>query len=275
LAGVQGVDINFTPEWMQPTSFTTVNPSVSEYQICLKCHSYYAFGTAFKGVTTISTASGVNVTDQAMEFNPQNHSAHPVMVRSNDQTGSIAPKALGVTAMTTAWNMVGNQTMYCSDCHGNDQQTSTTEPQGPHGSTAKFMLTGSGKFWPTNFRDSLWTLDDIRYNRNNWQNDLFCANCHTMFNGATFLNNAHDTPSHVGKNIPCITCHVVVPHGSKRSRLIGYDSDVQPYNYSGISVYNRLLINGFQKAAFPTGYAKNSCSTNGVCHGTQSGSYEE
>jgi predicted CXXCH cytochrome family protein len=274
LQGVRGVSPTFATEWTQPTTFTAVNPVLEENQICFKCHSYYAFGNAFNGVTNIVGPSSAYLTDQAMEFNPQNHSAHPVVVSSIAQTGSPAPKSLDVGAMTVAWNSVGNQTMYCSDCHGNDQPASSTAPQGPHGSNAKFMLTGTGKYWPTDRFDSLWSLDDIRYNRRNWQNDLFCANCHTMFNGLSFLNNAHESQKHKDLNIRCITCHVVIPHGAKRSRLIGYDSDVQPYNYSGPGQFDKLVINGFQKAVASTSYTENSCSMNGVCHGTQLGAYE-
>ncbi|MFI5253439.1 MAG: cytochrome c3 family protein [Bacteroidota bacterium] len=275
LKGVSGVTPSFAAEWTQPTIFSTINPVVQENQICFKCHSYYAFGVAIEGVTTIEGPSGQNITDQGMEFNPANHSAHPVVVSTNNQTGSLSPKSLMATQMTTTWNNVGSQTMYCSDCHGNNDQTSATAPQGPHGSNAKFILTGAGKYWPTNRLDSLWTLDDIRYNRNNWSTDLFCANCHTMYNGLSFLNNAHDTNKHKDMNMRCITCHVVVPHGSQRSRLIGYASDVAPYNYIGPG-FDQLMIIGFQKAAISTGYTVSSCSTNNpACHGVQTQVYEK
>ncbi len=277
LLGVNGVAPGSATEWTQPTTFTSMSPALQENQICFLCHSYNAFGNAFNGVTTIIGPSGVLITDQAMEFNQANHSAHPVVTTSNGQTGSHAPKALDISTMTTAWNSVGNQTMYCSDCHGNDQQTSATTPQGPHASNAKYMLTGNGKYWPTNSASSLWTLDDVRYGRNNWQNDLFCANCHTMFNGIAFFNNAHDAPDHAGLNIRCITCHIVVPHGSKRSRLIGYASDVQPYNYLGVGQFDKSVIIGFQKAIGPTAYTEGNCSTAGGCHGhdNQPGVYEQ
>jgi hypothetical protein len=95
-----------------------------------------------------------------------------------------------------------------------------------------------------------------------------------MFNGVSFGNNVHASANHQDASIKCITCHVAVPHGSKRSRLIGYASDVQPYNYSGSGIYDKLVTTGFQKANSPFGYVKASCSTDGVCHGTQTGFYE-
>ena len=274
LFGTRGISPATSTEWTQPTSFTELTTALEENQICFTCHSYYAFGFVPGGVTTIVGPSGDNITDQAMEFNPANKSAHPVQQASGAQGGSSS-SALGVSQMTAAWSSVGTQTMYCSDCHGNDQPTSTNVPAGPHGSNRKFMLTGSGKYWPKHaFDDSLWSLNDIVSNRNNWQNDLFCVNCHPMFDGLQFMNNAHRATQHQGSDVKCITCHVTVPHGSKRSRLIGYASDVQPYNYSGNGTYDRLVITGFQKAADPFSYQISSCSMNNVCHGTQIGIYE-
>ncbi len=78
---------------------------------------------------------------------------------------------------------------------------------------------------------------------------------------------------------PCVSCHVAVPHGSRRSRLIGYGSseigpaDVPPYNYSG----NSLKVSGFKKASGPNNYAESNCySTNGACSAkhTDAGGYD-
>ncbi len=274
LSGVWGLEPSSTAKWLQPTSFTRNDPAVKEYQICFKCHSYYGVGSAPTGVTTIIGPSGTNITDQAMEYNVNNYSAHPVEVGSNNQTGSYAPKALTTSQMTSTWNNVGNQTMYCSDCHGNDQPTSSTVPQGPHGSNYKYMLTGTAKYWPTNASGVLWSLYDIKYNRNNWQNDLFCVNCHPIYSGGSFKNSVHSKGAHQSSSVKCITCHVVIPHGSKRSRLIGYASDPYPYNYNGTGTYNKLVITGFRKASGPFNYSFSNCSMSGVCHWTQSNTYD-
>lgn len=276
LIGVRGITPDATAEWTQPTTFVEIPLALQENQICLKCHSYYAFGFAPNGVTNIQISpSNVSETDQAMEFNPANHSAHPVVVGSNSQTGSLMPKALSLQQMTSAWNNPGIQTMYCSDCHGNDQAASATVPQGPHASNSRYMLTGNGKYWPTNAFGTLWSLADLVNNTNNWQNDLFCANCHTLYSGGAWTNNVHAGIDHQSSTIRCITCHVTVPHGSKRSRLIGYATDVQPYNYLGAGIYDKLVITGFQKASGPQSYLVNNCSMNGACHGTQAGLYEQ
>jgi len=279
LAGEWGMAPGTATAWTQPITFTLTNPVTQENQICFKCHSYYGFGTATNGITTIIGPSGINITDQAMEFNAANKSAHPVEVALNSQSGSTTPKPLAANQLTTPWNSPGTQTMYCSDCHGNDQFTSATVPEGPHGSARKFMLKGnsvtpSAQYWPANSTGVLWTLDDVRNNKNNWQINLFCVNCHPIYSGGSFANNVHSRANHQSTTIRCITCHVAVPHGAKRSRLIGYASEPSPYNYAGVSTYDKLVIIGFRKASSPTGYSKSNCSMNTVCHGTQSGTFE-
>lgn len=281
LAGVKGVTPGSATIWTQPTTFTANDPVSAENQICFKCHSYNGFGSAPNGVTTILGPSGINITDQAMEFNSANKSAHPAQVSSNNQTGSTAPKALAVAQMTATWNSVGTQTMYCSDCHGNDQTVSTTIPDGPHGSTQKFMLKGTNQFWPTKSDGvTLWALND--FTTTGPPVGLFCVNCHPMKSGATWQNNVHREHAPSGINgggqlgstrAPCVMCHLAVPHGSKRGRLIGYTNDVAPRKYSGTGL-NTLVLLGFKKATGPNNYNKSNCySTQSGCttHWNQGG----
>jgi predicted CXXCH cytochrome family protein len=275
LQGARGVIPGYATIWTQPNTFTEVKPASQEYQICYRCHSYYAFGKVPAGVTSILGPSHIPITDQAMEFNQENRSVHPVQVSLDAQNGSFEPRRLKPFQMNEQWSSAGSQTMYCSDCHGNDQPTTSSVPQGPHGSNNKFMLTGNAKYWPTNSFENLWSLNDIKSNSKNWQNDLFCVNCHPLYDGNSFFNNVHNSTRHLDGNIKCITCHLAVPHGSKRSRLIGYASDVTPFNYLGEGVYDKLVIDGFKKAESASKYEIQYCSTTGVCHGTQSEDYEE
>jgi hypothetical protein len=259
---VWGVQPSWTSIWTQPISFTVRKPPAYndgaqyEYQICFKCHSRYGLGadndgTANDGIypsITPVTAGGI-VTDQAMEFNPNNKSAHPIAVTLNNQTGSYAPKALEAVQLKAPWNVnPGNQTMYCSDCHGSDDET--TSANGPHGSSRKYMLKGTGQYWPANSSGTLWDW-------NNMDNNLFCRNCHRL-TGSNDTFDDHDRGAH---EKPCVWCHVAVPHGSKRSRLIGYISDSSPYDYS-----NNLAVVGFKKAASWNDYDEDNCySTHSDC----------
>ena len=163
-----GVDVNST--WV-----------TREYQVCLKCHSDYAFfddngyptgsrpnlGTSLGG--TPADTNGLNqYTNQAVEFHApllhkgettasdsgagsgytaNNHrSWHPVM----DDTGRTAGvRNMSTTAFLAPWNSaIGSQSMYCSDCHGSNTGVTTvvptgTNPWGPHGSNNDFLLKGT------------------------------------------------------------------------------------------------------------------------------------
>ncbi len=271
-------------KWTQPTTFTRVDPATKEFQICMKCHSSYGLGLLAAGVSTVIGPSGSNITDQAWEYNVNNLSAHPVKVGLSSQTGSVAPKPLFSTQMTASWNAVGTQTMYCSDCHGNDQTVSATVPDGPHGSNRKFMLKGTNQYWPTKSDGTtLWALDD--FTTSGPPLGLFCANCHPMKSGTTWQNNVHmeHARSSLGgggqlgtTRVPCVTCHVVVPHGSKRGRLIGYSSDIAPYKNPGAGL-NTLVLIGFKKAASSTNYGMSDCySTQSNCNAhTNAGGYDQ
>jgi hypothetical protein len=263
---VWGVEPTWPAIWTKPVTFTERKPptytdgALYEYQICFKCHSNYGLGTVTNGVSTITGPSGTLITDQAWEFNPNNKSAHPVAVTLNNQTGSYAPAPLRSAQLKAPWNtgcnntigsyndFCGDSTMYCSDCHGADDEA--TSAKGPHGSSRKYMLKGTGQYWPTNSSGTLWDwgiMDD----------NLFCRNCHPLTGSSdTFAD--HDRAAH---DKPCVMCHVAVPHGSKRSRLIGYVSDPSPYDYS-----NNNGVLGFKKPASWNDYGEDNCySTHTDC----------
>lgn len=275
-----GIEPGSAPLWTQVTSFTLKNPAEKEYQVCFKCHSYYSFGELENGVTDIVGPSGFNLTDQAMEFNPANKSAHPVEVTLNNQTGSYAPRALTSSQMLDPWKTyVGNQNMNCSDCH------EVSNVQGPQGYRYQFALKGTRKYWPRNKTNGrLWTLGDLKNNQNNWKGDLFCANCHTLYNGK-FMNKVHDKGDHnndrypdIGNipdsekyiGAPCVMCHLAIPHGAKRSRFIVYYDEPYPYQYKNtvttgpdkwFSAYHNGMMGtmtGFKKTT-ASNYDKKNC----------------
>jgi len=290
---VWGVEPSWTTIWTQPTVFTERKPPTYvdgaqyEYQICFKCHSRYGLGadsdgTANDGIYPSITpeTAGNTVTDQAMEFNKNNKSVHPVVVGLSSQTGSDSPEALDTTQVTAIWSGVGTETMYCSDCHGaNDEATAAN---GPHGSSNKHILKGvataSATYWPLNPAGDLWALNNLgsgetRY-RSTWRNELFCVNCHPMCSGSCDNDNDYDNEAHgehwdrnddfPGNDARCVACHVAIPHGSKRSRLIGYASDPAPYDYNN----NSNVIRGYKKAADPTDYDEDDCWTSISCDNT-------
>ncbi|WP_297058704.1 hypothetical protein [Thermosulfurimonas sp.] len=284
LRGTFGVEPNWqAQDWTVPTTFTELRPDKNnpaggaerEYQLCLKCHSYYGLGSAENtgtGVTNITGPSGVSLTDQALEFSPYNYSGHPVTVAADNRPGGYAPKALINSSygsrLKPPWDThVGQQTMYCSDCHGED---AATEIKGPHGSDAKFMLV-DGRTWPKKPKTSgscdgkYWTLGDIKSGNCNWQQNLLCAKCHMLYNGNKFFNKVHNDSHHNRHTytfngiqywgVPCVTCHMAVPHGSHASRLIVYRNDPSPYNAEG----TMAVLSGFCKAPDPDRYEAEYC----------------
>ncbi|OGR96972.1 MAG: hypothetical protein A2V88_02100 [Elusimicrobia bacterium RBG_16_66_12] len=267
LLGAWGVEPTYGGGvWQAATSFVRQvfndTTNYKEYQLCFKCHSYYAY----------AATPPAGYTDQSVEYNPSNRSAHPVRNSANAQTGAVAPKALAAAQMSTPWNTnTGNQTMTCSDCHGSDV---ASDPKGPHGSASQYMLKGPRRHWPKNAAGALWSLDDVKNNKNSWAADMFCVNCHPLYSNGTWANNVHGKSNHQRSTVYCITCHVVVPHGARRSRLIGYASEPKPYNYGGAGTYDKLVVEGFRKASSPTGYSESNCNSRASgCH-TGSGTFD-
>jgi len=254
---------------------TSVNSShvTREYQICLKCHSDYAYGNNppflgdTGGNTSAAQSNGLNqYTNQAIEFqaplghkgegtstsasganatyaNNNHRSWHPVM----GSTGrTLAEKvSADATNWLTPWNdaaVIGNQTMYCSDCHGSDTAAGTAVPNGgengnpwgPHGSSNKFILkgnwsssTGSGS--PNDLCFKCHNYDDYTNPLNNSTTTGYCCGGGGGGRGGGRASgNLH--AYHAGRigTIRCNWCHAAVPHGWKNKALLVNLNDVGP-----------------------------------------------
>ncbi|MDQ7056839.1 MAG: hypothetical protein Q9M89_10520 [Persephonella sp.] len=171
--------------------------------------------------------------------------------------GSYTPRSLQANQLKPPWDTnPGNQTMYCSDCHGTDNEAGI-DPKGPHGSMYKFMLKGPNKYWPADANGRLYKVGDIFGTTGFTTNGLFCVNCHNLENAEVHQYKGNKNKF---KDYACVYCHVAVPHGSPVSRLIGYENFPQPYNYNG----NSLKLNGFKKII---GLKKwQASSINPLCH---------
>ncbi|MFM9845841.1 MAG: hypothetical protein ACKVP3_01605 [Hyphomicrobiaceae bacterium] len=249
LAGAIGFDIKRGDPPVGASTSTASSWVTREYQICLKCHSTYAYDIPPDlGFISGGTPSGTNgvaqYTDQAMEFQAPladrgeaggNHrSWHPVMestgrsagLRRADRTNWLAP-----------WNndaFIGSQTMYCSDCHGSETAIGTIVPAGgedgrswgPHGSINNFILKGA---WDQS-TGGPGTQDHI------------CFKCHAYDHYAV-REPARDFPSGFGGSkdqnlhafhadkigrLRCTWCHVAVPHGWKNKGFLVNLNDVGP-----------------------------------------------
>ena len=288
LKGVPGVEPSWPSRWTQPTNFTTLESADKEYQICMKCHSYLGLGVANDGVTNQFLAKeGIYATDQAFEFNPNNRSAHPVVMPLNQMSGNYEPKALHPSQLKPPWNAnPGNQTMYCSDCHGADNEVGG-DPKGPHGSSHKFLLKGENNYWPLKPDGTYYTVwDDIAWHTNDKNDGLFCRNCHNIYADVPGGASSHRF-TFGGMAGACVNCHVAVPHGSPVSNLIGYRSFPEPYNFRDPNTGELMLkIDGYKKAEpnYANINVRKVYSTHpscmgtgqftGSCHGIDDGGYD-
>lgn len=200
------------------TATYTTGAAAAEYEVCFKCHA------GLVPASTGYTAGALRMTDLGLEFNPNNKSGHPVIASLNNYAGSVAPKALLASDMVAPWTAIGTQKMTCADCHG----SSGTGAKGPHGSSVRWMLTGTNQAWPFtttagngSASGTPWSLGN--YNTGTAPNKLFCLNCHVV-NATNGMHDALQTGTHSGWRSTargaCLSCHIRVPHGAKTGRLL-------------------------------------------------------
>jgi len=175
---------------MTTVNYTEIKPEdgdeiTKEYQLCLKCHSSYAY--------TDAQLAGFGWSDQAKDFNHWNVSFHPVTGRLNQQWNNTFIRTNPGDAMVagSGWDELSNvnKRMYCSDCHSDPLDTSrvTPGPKGPHGSNATYLLRGVG---------SGGTVNDL------------CLLCHNFNPTGSQAGKAHTgSPKHITFALGCLGCH--------------------------------------------------------------------
>jgi hypothetical protein len=190
-----------------------------------------------------------------LEFSPANASYHPVA----QALPATDPGANGSSRLTAAQLKASagwwpGETMYCSDCHGNDAASPAS--QGPHGSAVNYMLKGPNTLWPPT------TMFNSGSNLGQVFATTFCYNCHPGNDGGTYGGNkAHQ--DHATRAITCYNCHIIVPHGAKMSRLIGDgDSAGMPNRYAYQGVKSNLWVTSFTKVTPPGSYTETACGSN-------------
>ncbi|OWW19638.1 hypothetical protein AYR66_09100 [Noviherbaspirillum denitrificans] len=209
------------------TNFSRYTNQAKEFQ-APSTHAV-AVGSVSKGYD-----GGAGTSAAATATNNNNHrSWHPVM-RPTGRTGRAGN-------WLTPWSnagALGNQTMYCSDCHGSGTANGTVmptgnsntieggSPWGPHGSANNFLLKGN-------------------YNQNTGvgQPEGLCFKCHNYNSYATGGggtgwstsrgdgHQVHRDRIKVGgstNGLKCNWCHVAVPHGWKNRNFLVNLNDVGP-----------------------------------------------
>jgi hypothetical protein len=151
--------------------------------------------------------------------------------------------------------------MACTDCHASD---TTTDPNGPHGSAAKFILKGPNTLWNNTLVGTSTGMPA----------STFCINCHEQ----AFTNSRFAT--HVSRSnhrLACFNCHAAIPHGGPRPGMLvaiagananvggtiaGWDT-AAPYSQGGSG--NKLYIVSYP-ANNTAGWAQSNCGCNGTGH---------
>jgi hypothetical protein len=127
---------------------------------------------------------------------------HPVLASAGSNLGAISLSNLVTT--NHAWSTTSRNTMTCTDCHGSD---SIADPNGPHGSSANFILKGPNTTWN----------NTLALNGTNPVAGAYCWNCHSnSYAGSRFA--FHTDGAHQG--IACFNCHAAVPHGGPRPGML-------------------------------------------------------
>lgn len=253
-----------TPTTLTPVRMGSRGDEPEAY-LCLKCHS----GTEGLPATETRTNGTTYVpTDIAAEFNPNNASFHNV---------------LGVGGMKTVFNVGGvdyswsrpadseylkpgwtaESQVTCTDCHTSGALTAA---KGPHGSSVEFMID------PAYPADYTYASLDFRNPDGVWPTgQLICTKCH-VFNRTQ--NVAHGTstliqgptPVHTREymdSIRCTSCHVGIPHGWKRPRMIAYGSDPAPYRAQSGAYRGQLDAISLENHT-PNGWNMGDCNGCGI-----------
>jgi predicted CxxxxCH...CXXCH cytochrome family protein len=274
--GASGAVLATAPAfWTAPaagafTAKTIVAGTDFEATLCFKCHS--AFGGTLPAGTT----------DVAMEFNPNNvgnyattgttswqtgetaGGFHPVLASAGANLGAINLANLVTT--NQPWSTSVRNLMTCTDCH---ESETAADPNGPHGSSASFILKGPNTTWNIG----------LVMTSTGMPAGTFCANCHDAnLTNTRFPDHTRgDHRTRSGNPVPCFNCHAAVAHGGPRPGMLnagagaatavggaisGWDN-VSPY-WQG-SATNRLYIHSYPTSG-TVDWQESNCGCNGTGH---------
>jgi len=250
IRGATGVSINWGAyTWsnygtMPRTNFSLVTldgtaGKTNQYQVCMKCHSKYAYRpvtangeTTLRAPHTNLSDATFNQTDVAREFNPNVKSKHIVIPGYPDTSTNINIRATdgnfsGSWADGRQLTLTRNSVLKCTDCH----TAATGTVRGPHGSTNKFLLIA-----PWNPTGASGTKTGTAGTGTH-----LCFRCHSFsfYTGTTGTSafsdggNLHGKSTHATAG--CAACHGGLPHGwSYANATYGVPmfktTDPPPYN---------------------------------------------
>jgi predicted CXXCH cytochrome family protein len=286
-----------TPDTVQEETYTWIGATAYapeeltgaggdlEAYLCLKCHST-ATEDSYPRTVTRPDSSTYAGTDQALEFNPSNFSYHNVMGQGTGMWSSFTvTPANGSVPLSITWAVPtvdvfvagynSNSMLTCTSCHTNEAN-SANQAKGPHGSSARWIIDPQySADWKTAGLSS-GSPNGMEFVGGANATTIICAKCHDLYGTASgdgsWSNSVHSRSAHmVTHNQPkyCTNCHIGIPHGWKRPRLLGYSDDPSPYRTVGGGSGNkysyplyRIQVNNLHVLnAGSVSWAKGHCET--------------
>ncbi|HEV2349610.1 MAG TPA: cytochrome c3 family protein [Terriglobia bacterium] len=226
---------------------TVVNPSVNQYENCLRCHGNSTgkvVNLVFGYLPARAVAAGdfLNVIPQLA---PTSTSSHPVThVRSSPlPQPSLLANMLNLDGVTQGRSM-GTQIL-CTDCHNSDdnREFGGLGPNGPHGSKWTHILERRYEFSqataPGQLIANLFPNPDLSANGPY----ALCGKCHnlnTVMANTSFSEHAR----HINDGFSCSVCHTAHGMGSTSAtisgeRLVNFDINVVAPNGTTPISYSR------------------------------------
>jgi len=239
---------------------TIVNPSINQYETCLRCHgnstgkaSNPVFG--YLPLRAVSANDPLNVIPQ---FAATATSSHPV---THSRSSGLSQPSLLLTMLdesggTNNGRSMGSQ-IFCTDCHNSDdnREFGGTGPNGPHGSSHTHILERDYEFSqasaPGQLITNLFPNPDLSVKGPY----AMCGKCHDLNNVVSNASwNQHG--SHINTGFSCSVCHTAHGMGARSGtisgeRLVNFDINVVGQNGGTPVSYSR---------------AANTCVL--VCHNT-------
>lgn len=244
---------------------TVVNPSVNQYENCLRCHGtspgkqlQSIFGYA--PLWAVSAADRLNVIPQLA---PAATSSHPVLHDFNSpyKQQSLRKFMLnldGVTNSTRELNSAASPRIFCTDCHNDDdnREFGGSGPNGTHGSQYSHILERRYEFSQVALGAAPGTAIQNPFPNPSLSAGgpapgpyALCAKCHDLNNVMTTASfklpkgkSGHDV--HVNQyGVSCSTCHTGHGLGSLSAtitgqRLVNFDVQVVGPNGASPISYN-------------------------------------
>lgn len=222
LKSVWGVGVNATDsaDWnggavatgspVAPT-YSRLSDSKYQWQVCLKCHSVYAWSGGATPTVSLNQANqtGGKQTDVGKDFSPKNSAYHPIFAvgqnqpptNANAQWASNAGRRndLGTTGglsntFTDGW--LSTSRVVCTDCHNNSDETG---PSGVHGSSQQWILEGCDVNIKVTIAGGTVTYPNATAAAGN-----YCLNCHradVYGNGVDANVPAYPTMSRISHSV--------------------------------------------------------------------------